>query len=310
MNNVRPDLKIQMAGAFWKIASCFCFAAINGIVRYISGGAGDESQTLPIYIIIFFQNLIGSLFMLPFILKAGSKALHTKRPGLHILRVISAVAGVGLWYWGIFYLPLAQAVALSFTGPIFTVIGAHLFLKEKVSVNRIMAIGVCFIGAFIVMRPDHILMGANDSLGWAACLPLAAATAFAASKLFSRALASQGESPNSMTFYLLVLMAPISLVPASFEWVTPSLEHWPWLVAMGVLAAGSHYTLTKSLAVAEVSFIMPFGYSKILLSAAIGFFAFGEVPKSMTIWIGSSIIFISAIILSLPERRKLQLETT
>lgn len=304
-----PDLKSQMTGAVWKVASCFCFAAINGIVRYISGGSGSELEGLPVYVIIFFQNLVGTMFMLPFVYNGGWKGLYTQRPLLHTFRVISAVAGVGLWYWGVYYLPLAHAVALSFTGPIFTVIGAHFFLKERITLNRSMAIIICFVGAFIVSRPDQILMGAEDALGWQAVLPFAAAIAFAVSKLLSRVLAGQGESPESMTFYLLMLMAPLSLIPASYTWVVPSAEYWPWLIAMGVFAAGAHYSLTKALAAAEVSFVMPFGYSKILMSALIGYVAFAETPKSMTVWIGSLVIFLSTLILTMPERKKTKLQT-
>jgi drug/metabolite transporter (DMT)-like permease len=310
--NSTLDFNQKVASASWKVASCFCFAAINGIVRYVSGGSGDDQMaSLPVYVIIFFQNLFGTLFMLPIIFNQGIKSLYTHRPALNMFRVVVAVAGVGLWYWGVYYLPLAHAVALSFTGPIFTVIGAHIFLKEKITLNRALAITVCFIGAFIVSRPDRILMGSDlDTLGWPAFLPLGAAIAFAISKLLSRVLASQGESADSMTFYLLVFMAPISMLPAAYDWAMPVAQHWVWLIALGVLAAGAHYTLTRSLAIAEVSFVMPFGYSKIMLSAAIGYFAFGEVPKSMTLWVGSIIIFLSVTLLSLPERKKLTLQTT
>lgn len=311
MSKVKMESKNQILGAFWKIASCFCFAAINGIVRYINGGAGDESiGALPVYVIIFFQNLIGTVLMLPFIMQSGIQSLKTTKPFLHITRVIVSVVGVGLWYWGLYYLPMAQAVALSFTGPIFTVIGAHLFLKETITFNRIIAIVVCFVGAFLIVRPDQAFSTNNiDAFGWASFLPLAAAIAFAVSKLLSRVLASHGESADSMTFYLLVLMAPISFIPAFSEWVSPTLSHWPWLILMGGLAAGAHYTLTKSLALAEVSFVMPFGYSKIVISAAIGYVAFAEIPSSITIWLGSLIIFISAGILSLPDRKIAKLKT-
>lgn len=304
------DFRSQLIGGMWKIVSCACFAGINGIVRYLTGGAGEGIESaLPVYVIIFFQNLFGTLFMLPWIVKNGYEGLKTTRPILHSIRVIIAVLGIGLWYWGLYYMPLAQAVALSFTGPIFTVLGAALFLRERIDVSRWLAIGICFIGAFVITRPDKAFYGTEiDAVGLAAFLPLAAAIAFAASKLLSRVLAGNGESPESMTFYLLILMAPVSLIPASYDWVMPSAHHWSWLVAMGVLASGAHYFLTRSLAQAEVSFIMPFGYSKILISAVIGWFAFAEFPKSWTLWVGSAIIFVSVILLTMPKHKKIQLQ--
>src|SRR5690606_8646718 len=110
-------------------------------------------------------------------------------------------------------------------------------LRERIDTSRWLAISICFIGAFIVTRPDKAFYGVEmDTVGFAAILPLTAAIAFAASKLLSRVLAGNGESPESMTFYLLVLMAPVSLIPAGYDWIMPSIHHWPWLVAMGALA--------------------------------------------------------------------------
>ena len=303
--------KNQFTGVAWKIASCLCFAAINGIVRHLTGGSGDTLESaLPVYVIIFYQNVIGTLFMIPVILQNGKTSLYTSNPLLHFLRVAFAVGGLGLWYLAVYYLPLAHAVALSFTGPVITVLGAHFFLKEDITINRVMAISICIIGAFILTRPDQVLFN-NQTTGYglAVLLPLGSAVAFAASKLLSRALSCHGESANSLTFYLLVLMVPISAVPAAYEWVSPSMTQYPWLMALGLLGAAAHYTLTRSLEAAEVSFIMPFGYSKIIFSALIGFIAFSETPKSSSLWIGSLIIFMSTWLLILPEKKKISLKT-
>lgn len=302
--NNTPDMQAQIAGGLWKISSCLCFALINTIVRYLSCGTEcSPDVALPNYVIIFFQNLFGTVFMLPVIWKMGTKGLYTTRPLLHTLRVVISAVGIGLWYAGLYYLPMAQAVALSFTGPIFTVIGANLFLKERIDFKRGLAIFICFSGAFIILRPDEALWGTQGSEhGLAVFFPLGAALTFAASKLLSRVLASSGESAEAMTFYLLVLMVPVTFLPAVYDWVTPTMEHLPWLFAMGALAGGAHYTLTRSLAVAEVSFVMPFGYSKILISAALGYLVFDETPKSWTMWLGSLIIFASLILLTTPKQ--------
>ena len=101
-----------------------------------------------------------------------------------------------------------------------------------------------------------------------------------------------------MTFSLLILMVPFSLFPALMNWVTPSLYHWPWLIALGILSTGANYCLTKSLSIGEVSFVMPFGFSKILFSALVGYLAFGEFPQGWSIWLGFAIIFLSVMLLS------------
>ncbi|MEN8236661.1 MAG: DMT family transporter [Pseudomonadota bacterium] len=295
-----PTWNQQLQGGLWKIASCACFAGINGIIRYLQGGSPSPIDiTLPVCMIMFFQNLFATGFMVPVLLNHWKDLRRTQYPGLHLTRVVIAVTGISLWYLGLYYLPLAKAVALMFTGPIFTIIGAQIWLGEHIDRNRFMAISISFVGAFVILRPDEMLFAtSNSGLGLAPLLPLMAAIAFAASKLCTRRLGRYGESPGSLTFYLLVLMVPVSLVPALIYWQTPSLQHLPWLILMGALATGAHYCLSKSLSIGEVSFVMPFGFSKLLLSALVGYIAFGEFSSSWSMWFGACIIFSSVLLLT------------
>jgi len=285
-------------GAFWKVVSCACFAAINGIVRYCSGGINDNSiEPLPVNVIMFFQNVFGTLFLLPWLLKPGLKSLATRHPILHIIRIITAVGGVYLWYLSLKAMPIAEGVALTFTGPIFTVMGASLLLHEKISLQRLLAIVLSLIGAFIISRPDIPFYGDNHPIGFAALLPLSSALALAFNKLLTRKLANLGETPISLAMYLLLLMAPVSLLPALYEWSTPNLTHWPWLILLGLLAAGAHLSFSKAYQLAEVTFLTPIGFSKFFLSTLIGYLAFSELPANWSLWIGVSVIFGSILLL-------------
>ncbi len=301
----QPTTLAQWEGGLWKIASCACFAVINGIVRYLTGGSSDPiADPLSIYVIVLFQNIFGTLFMIPWLTKKGLGSLKTYQPALHVIRVTAAVVGIGLWYLGLYYMPIAQAVALSFTGPMITVLGAKLLLNEELGWRRSLAMGLSFTGAFIILRPDAAIFGdTNQTLGIVALLPLLAAVAFACSKLSTRKLGTMGESAQTMTIYLLLMMTPFSLVPALFTWVTPSLHHWPWLILLGGCAAGAHFCLSKSFTKAEITFVTPFGFSKIMLSAAVGYFAFAEFPNSWSMWLGAAVIFASVVILSTGTRR-------
>ncbi len=286
-------------GAFWKVVSCLCFAGINGIVRYWSGGMPDPNiDTLPVNVLMFFQNVFGTLFLLPLILKSGLSELKTKYPGLHLIRVASAIAGIYLWYLTLQTMPIAEGVALSFTGPIFTVLGAWLLLHEKIGLQRLMAILLSLLGAYIISRPDVPLRGGMHQVGFYALLPLSSAIILAGNKLLTRRLAKLGETPTTLATFLLVFMAPVSLIPALFEWTMPHSVHWPWLVFMGALTAGAHISFSKAYQLAEVTFLTPVGFTKFFFSTMVGYFAFSELPTSWTVWIGTAIIFTSILLLA------------
>ena len=289
-------------GASWKILSCACFASINGIVRYLSGGVPAlQVDPLPYYEIAFLQNIVGSLVLLPWIIRNGLDSLKTTRPGLHLSRILFAALGLMLWYGALHHMPLAQAVALAFTGPIFTVLGCRVFLKEKLTLPRIAAIAFSFLGAFIITRPDQALFsgdGLMATIGIYALFPLLAAISWVGSTLVGRVLASRGEPASLMTIYLLLFMAPISLIPTLSVWVVPTFQQCLWVIIIGIIAGLAHLSLARSYALADISFLMPFGFTRLLLSGVIGYVAFGEIPKTIGVWIGMGIILTSVILLS------------
>lgn len=292
--------KTAWEGALWKILSCACFAAINGIVRYLGGGGSLAPEVhLPTNVILFFQNVFGTLFLLPFFLNQGQVNLVTRHFNWHLVRAFSAVLGIALWYFTLKHMPIAIGLALSFTGPVFTVIGAKILLGERVNTQRALAIVLSLLGAFIISRPDHALFNKGSTLGLLALLPLGFALALAWNKLLTRKLAQKGETPESLATYLLLLMAPISLLIALPEWVTPSLSHWPWLILMGLLGALAHISFGKAYKCAEVVFLTPFGFSKFLFSTLIGYCCFLEIP-SYSLWLGILVIGMSIFLLAYP----------
>ncbi len=293
-------------GAGWKVLSMACFALINAIVRYCSGGSSASLTIvpLPVSMLVFFQNLFGTLCLLPWILTihktqspnaVDRQGLGGAHFGLNLLRVFSAVLGICLWYFALKCMPVAESVALSFTGPIFTVIGAWLLLHEKMNTRRFMAIVLSLSGAFIIARPDIPLQ--SNTIGLSALLPLGSALALALSKLLTRKLVLLGHTPTYLAASLLLLMTPVSLPLALVDWQTPTLQHLPWLIGMGALAACSHFTFGKAYQLADVAFLAPFGFSKFMLGALIGYCFFAELPTAWSLWLGMLVIFASILVL-------------
>ncbi len=285
-------------GAFWKVSSFLCFSAINGIVRYLSQTAEAIGQTpLPAYEVAFFQNLFGLVFLIPWILQNGPESLKSRHPALQTCRIALSAIGVVLWYTSLAYIQLAQAVALMFLGPLITAIGARLFLHETIGKERSLAILIGFVGGGLISHTAF----SPGALSLLALLPVLAATCFSGATLMIRRLAKD-DSPQLIVTYLLLFMAPVLLIPTLLHGVWPEPWQWPWLLMMGGLAASAHLCLSKAYASAEVSYLIPYGFTKWFASALIGFAAFAEVP-SMWTCLGSFILMGAIISFSYVEAR-------
>lgn len=286
-------------GAVWKVSSFLCFSGINGIVRYLSEEAKYLDQLpLPSYEVAFWQNLFGLLFLIPWFIQNGPKSLRTRHMGLHAFRIAVSACGVVLWFISLTFLPLAEAVGLMFLGPLITTLGAWFFLKEKIGLERGLAITVGFVGGGIITHQSFHW----DSLSLLAFLPVCAAACFSGATLMVRKLA-QDDSAHLIVTYLLIFMAPVLLVPSFLYGFLPYTWQWPWLLAMGMLAASAHLCLCKAYETVEVSYLIPYGFTKWFASALIGLVAFSEIP---TLWttVGAFTLMVAIILLSLIESRK------
>ncbi len=296
-------LPLKVQGVIWKTMACACFAMMNIIVRYLTGGSGGVEKALSSSQIAFLQYLIGAIFFLPVLVKKETfEALKTGRKTLHLMRVVFAASGVICLYYAFKSMPAAKAVALGFTSPILTVIGAAFYLRERIGPFRLIGILFGFTGAFLITRPDQAFMGDSyDPLGWIIALPLLASACFAASKVLGRKLASNGEAPKVLTTYILIFMAPIMLIPALVDWRPLEWEHFLYLIPLGIVATLGNLTHAYCYKCAEISFLAPFGFSRLLFTAFFAYSAFGELPRSEALWIGAVIIFAGTVIICFQE---------
>ncbi len=293
----------NIIGASWKILACLCFAAINTMVRYLTGGAGNITNPLSYDVVVFFQNLFAVLIILPFIAKDGLSVYKPNHISLHLTRIISAVVGIVCFYCALSKMQITYAVALQFTGPIFTVLGAKLYLQERITKLKLLGIILGFAGAVIITRPDQKLLGLQNEISLYIFLPLISAICFAIAKLTARELSVRGEKPKVLTSYLLIFMVPVSGIIAIFNWQLPSLEQLSALFILGILSSLAHYATAKAYVYAEVIFLMPFGFARLILTAILGFITFKEFPQNQFAWYGICLVLSSASVITIAERR-------
>ncbi|MFY8061387.1 MAG: DMT family transporter, partial [Arenimonas sp.] len=185
------------------------------------------SETQHPFEIAFFRNLFGLLFTLPLLFKHGPGLLKTSKLPLYLLRCAIGTVGMLAGFWAIVHLPLAQAVAISYSTPLFVTIGAVWVLGETVRARRWAAVLIGFIGVIILLRPDA------DTFTGASLVALLAAV-MSASVAISIKFLTRTESPDAIVVFTTALWVPMSMVPALLFWQTPSGITWLGLVLAGV----------------------------------------------------------------------------
>ena len=279
-------LPASVRAAIWMTFAALCFTGMNGTIRMVS----DE---LPAFEIVFLRNLIGVGFMLPWVARNGANVLQTNRHRLYLFRALIAFTAMSCWFAGVTMMPLAEATAVSFTGPIFSTAAAAVLLGETVRIRRITAMAVGLVGVLVVLRPGF------QAIGVAQMLILGNAVIGAIGAVTVKQL-TRTESSSVIVTYMTLYTTPIALIPALFVWVTPSWSAMGWMLGLGLFGLTAHNAFTRAFAVADTALVMAFDYARLPFIALLGWLAFGEAPDRWT-WIGSLIIIGSTIYIAQRE---------
>lgn len=280
MKVAAPSGNDTVRGALWLIGSCVFFASMNAMIRHLSA-------ELDSFEIVFFRNFIGLLVMTPWLMRFGFGALRTNRLSALVGRSIIGFISMLLWFWSLGHLQLDHAVSLSFTAPLFATVAAAVILKERLRLRRMVALAIGFGGVLVILRPGAVLFEV-------ASLAAIASSAFMALSIVLVKSLTDTELPGTLVFYQVLLITPVSFVPAVFVWQWPSAEAWVWLILLGTFASVGHYLFTRAFAMAEATALMPFDYVRLPMVAFIGYMAFGERPDLWT-WLGAAIILASSV---------------
>jgi drug/metabolite transporter (DMT)-like permease len=264
------------------------FAAMTALVRVMG-------ETMHPFEIAFWRNLYGVLFMAPWIARVGLAALRTRRIGGYTLRAACGLSAMLLWFWAITVMPLDEAVALSFTAPLFASVAAVMFLGERMGLRRTFALLAGFAGTLVILRPGI------QAISEPALLVLAASVFIAISITMVKTL-SRSESPAAIVTWMGVYMTPMSLIPAAFVWTWPTMGETLILIVMGAFATVGQVAMTRAYAVTDATVVLPFDYARLPFAAVIAYLAFAERPDGWT-WAGAAIIAGSTIYIAHRESR-------
>ena len=273
-------------GAILILVSGAAFALMMALVRLVADDIHPFETA-------FFRNLLGLVFMSPWLAVAGVAPLRSGRWRAHVMRSAFGLAAMLSLFLALTLLPLAEATALSFTSPLFATIGAAVILRERVRRRRWAATLVGFAGALIILRPGA---GTFDP---SSLVALSAAVFIACAMLSIKSL-SRTEHPNAIVVMMGLLMTPASLVPALFVWRWPSEATWGWLLLIGLSATIGQVCLTRAFAAAEASAVLPYDFFRLIFAALLGYLMFDQVPDAWTL-VGGLVILGASVYIARRE---------
>lgn len=282
------QLSGSVKGVLWMLLSSVFYALIYIVVRGLT-------DSFPVNQIVFFRALLGSCFMLPWLFSVGLAGLRTQKKSLYFWRMLFSYIGAVAWMHGISGMPLADANALMFTMPLFTVVFAAVWLAEKPGSHRWIATGLGLVGALIILRPGFI------EISFAALATFFAAATFSVALICTKAL-TRTENPNAMVFYLYTLMIPPAAISVISDWTNPALADLPMLLALGVCTIGAQQCQTRAFRAAQASLVVIVNYVQLPLIALLGYLVFGQSTDIWT-WAGAAVICGSTYYVGYRESR-------
>jgi drug/metabolite transporter (DMT)-like permease len=270
-------------GIAYMIGATLVFASSSAIAKW-------QVSVYPVGEFMVLRTLaslaVCSLIILP---RTGLAVFETRRLHAHLIRSGAQSVSQSLIVVAFSLMPLASAIAINFSAPLFATLASALFLKEAVGRARWSALLMGFLGVLIVTNPG------GDTFQLGAAIALLNAVIYGTITAGVRGLTAT-ESTETLTMYQMVLLTLFFMLLLPLGVKMPTAHDALAMVAAGVLNGLGQYWWTRALHLAPTSAVSPFYYFMLVWAIVLGFLFWGDVP-TLSLVIGSSIVVGSGLFL-------------
>lgn len=226
----------------------------------------------------------------------GFASLRTRRIRAHVTRMGIGLSAMFLNFLAMTMLPLAEATAIGFSVPIFSVILAALVLGEPTGKWRWGAVVVGFLGVLVVIQPGdgHVPLAGG-------AVALVAALLTATVTIVIRRLGATEAAATTVFWFAVSSLVPLAIL---LPWFASSHDATSWAIVAGLSLAGglAQLTLTAALRLAPVALVMPMDYTSLVWATILGLLLFAQAPGPWT-WVGAPVIIASGLVILWREHR-------
>ena len=281
-----PTTGANTRGILCLVVAIACLTVSDALVKWLS-------PELPLHQIMLFRSCIALPLLLPLAwFEGGWHAFSTRRPVLHFIRGSLLVIANMCFFTALAAMPLAEAVTLFYTAPLFICLLSWPILGERVGTARWVAIAFGMCGVVIIMQPGEAVFRPVS------LLPVAAAFCYAAMQMMTRRLGLR-DSAVALSLYIQLAFILISgasgllLGSGDFDqyrdpslafllraWTPPSAIQWQALAACGLIVAFGGYLISQAYRIAEASAVAPFEYASLPFALLVGYYFWSDWPDA------------------------------
>jgi drug/metabolite transporter (DMT)-like permease len=268
-------------GAALMLAAALLFAATGAIIKHVSA-------QLPNEMVVFFRSFFGLLALAPFFVRHGPRYYATQRLGAHLVRALAGLTAMYCYFYAIAHLPLAEAVLLNYTAPLFIPLAALLWVGEPFGRKLWWPIGIGFVGVGLILKPGLSLLAPIALIGLAAGL-------FSALAMAGIRKLTNTEPATRVVFYFSLTSTLVAALPLAWRWQTPAADLWLPLILIGVLSTLAQILMTRAYAHAPAAQVGPFLYAIVVFAGLFGWVLWQEIPDWLSL-AGTLLVILAGIL--------------
>ena len=276
-------------GALHALISAAAFSAMGACIK-------QATMHTPNEIVVFVRCAVGLAILLPWLTRRGGAGIRTRRLGGHLLRAGFGIASMYAFFYAIAHLPLAEAMLLTYSMPLWIPFIAWFWLKERPAAVVFPAALLGLVGIGLITRPG---LHPVDTL---AAVIGAASGLLAACAMVSIRRLTDSEPPTRVVFYFALLGTTIASVPLLWAWQAPSPTALALLIAAGALATFGQIHLTHAYGCAPAALVGPFTYVTVLIAAGLGWLIWDERLDHWSL-VGAGLVIVTCLLVTFAGRK-------
>jgi len=267
----------------YAVAAALIYAILGCVIKV-------TEKKAPIEMAVFFRQVVSLITIMPFIAfgKNRFSSLKTTRFPLHFLRAFTSLAAMYCLFYTLKYLPLVDALLLSYTRPLFIPIVVFIWYRKPWTRATWLGLITGFLGVALILKPDKKMFDIAAFIGLAsACF---GAVSFTSIRRLTRT-----EHSNTILFYYFILSLPVAALPLVSVWRQVDLIGWGLFAIIGILGTLYQATLTRAYSHAKAHKVASALYSTVIFAAIFDWWT-GDFSLDYFSFIGMVLIFIGTLI--------------